>query len=183
MPNYDELIANLARDERTRAGFLGLCLERLGLEVNGQGTAPPVLTSLHLSAADTGTVSELLYGLQDSIDREHGQDLVKGEADTFRLRSKDSTWNLKDLREALPDAGATAPELDAHGVPDYKSVTKDIVVHDKQLPDEKLTPRFNHKLFFSSLQQFQSIEKDAREWGNALLYGDVVTSTNVLLEK
>ncbi|OAA79113.1 Biotin--acetyl-CoA-carboxylase ligase [Akanthomyces lecanii RCEF 1005] len=186
VPHYDELIANLARDERTRSGFLGLCLERLGLEVNSQGTAPPVLTSLHLSAADGGTVSELLHDWQDAaIDREHGQDLLRGEADTFRIRSKESgAWNLKDLREALPDAGAgAAPELDAHGVPDYKSVTKDIVAHEQQLPDEKLTPRFNHKLFYSSLQQFQSIESDAREWGNTLLYGDVVTSTNVLLEK
>lgn len=68
-------------------------------------------------------------------------------------------------------------------MPDYKAVTKDIVAHEKQLPDEKLTPRFNHRLFFSSLQQFQAIESDARAWGNALLYGDVVTSTNVLLEK
>ncbi len=186
VPHYDELIANLARDERTRSGFLGLCLERLGLEVNSQGTAPPVLTSLHLSAADGGTVSELLHDWQDAaIDREHGQDLLRGEADTFRIRSKESgAWNLKDLREALPDAGAgAAPELDAHGVPDYKSVTKDIVAHEQQLPNEKLTPRFNHKLFYSSLQQFQSIESDAREWGNTLLYGDVVTSTNVLLEK
>lgn len=142
-----------------------------------------MLTSLHLSAADGGTVSELLYAWQDGMDREHGQDLLKGEADTFRIRSKDSgAWNLKELKEALPDAGA-APELDAHGVPDYKSVTKDIVAHEQQLPDAKLTPRFNHKLFFSSLQQFQSIESDAKEWGSALLYGDVVTSTNVLLEK
>lgn len=188
IPHYDELIANLARDERTRSGFLGLCLGRLGLEVNSRCTAPPALTSLHLSAADGGTVSELLHAWQDAaIDKEHGQDLLRGEADTFRIRSKESgAWNLKDLREALPDTGAgagAALELDAHGVPDYKSVAKDIVAHELQLPDEKLTPRFNHRLFYSSLQQFQSIEKDAREWGNTLLYGDVVTSTNVLLEK
>ncbi|EGX91161.1 biotin apo-protein ligase, putative [Cordyceps militaris CM01] len=187
VPGYDELIASLARDDRTRSGFLGLCLERLGLEVNSQGgTAPPVLTSLHLSAADSGTVSELLYAWQDVIDREHGQDLLRAEADTFRLRSKEegAAWNLKDLKEALPGgAGDAAPELDAHGVPDYKTVTKDIVAHEKQLPDEKLTPRFNHRLFFSSLQASQSMENDARQWGNILLYGDVVTSTNVLLEK
>ncbi|OAQ96790.1 hypothetical protein LLEC1_08164, partial [Akanthomyces lecanii] len=131
---------------------------------------------------------ELLRAWQDDvIDRENGQDLLRGENDTFRVRSKErGSWNLKDLREALPDTGAAAgaaPELDAHGVPDYKSVTKDIVAHEKQLPDEKLTPRFHHKLFYSSLQQFQTIESDAREWGNTLLYGDVVTSTNVLLEK
>lgn len=143
-----------------------------------------MLTSLHLSAADGGTVSEILLGLRDSIDRDRGQELLRGEADTFRLRSKEEgSWNLKDLREALPDAAAAAPTLDAHGVPDYKSVTKDIIVHENELPDAKLTPRFNHKLFFSDLQRIQSIENDAREWGNSLLYGDVVTSTNVLLEK
>ncbi|OAA70668.1 Biotin--acetyl-CoA-carboxylase ligase [Cordyceps fumosorosea ARSEF 2679] len=184
VPGYDELIASLARDERTRSGFLALCLERLSLEVNDHGAAPPALTSLHLSAADSGTVSELLYAWRDVVDREHGQDLLRGEADTFRIRSQEGAWNLKDLREALPDAAAAAAtELDAHGVPDYKAVTKDIVAHEQQLPDEKLTPRFNHRLFFSSLQQIQSVENDARAWGNALLYGDVVTSTNVLLEK
>ncbi|TQV97858.1 biotin apo-protein ligase [Cordyceps javanica] len=189
VPDYDELIASLARDERTRSGFLGLCLERLGLEVNSQGGAPPpVLTSLHLSAADSGTVSDLiLHAWRDVIDSERGQDLLRGEADTFRIRSQGAAgaaWSLKDLREALPDAAAAAaPDLDAHGVPDYKAVTKDIVAHEHQLPDEKLTPRFNHRLFFSSLQQFQSMENGAREWGNTLLYGDVVTSTNVLLEK
>ncbi|KAK8144414.1 biotin holocarboxylase synthetase [Beauveria asiatica] len=186
IPGYDELIASLARDDRTRAGFLGLLIARLGLEVDSQGgAAPPVLTSLHLSAADAATVSELLYAWRDVIDREHEQDLIKGEADTFRIRSKDdAAWNLQDLNEALPGArAAAAPALDAHGVPDYRAVTKDIVAHEQQLPDEKLTPRFNHQLFFSSLQQFQGIESDARDWGNALLYGDVVTSTNVLLEK
>lgn len=128
-------------------------------------------------------VSEVMLSLRDSIDRDQGQELLRGEADTFRFRSKESTWNLKDLREALPDAGAAAPELDAHGVPDYKSVTKDIIAHENELPDPKLTPRFNHKLFFSSLQDVQSGERDAKDWGNTLLYGDVVTSTNVLLEK
>lgn len=157
------------------------CLEKLGLEVSSQDAAPPTLTSLHLSGMDNTMVSELLCALEEITDKENGQELIKGEVDTFRIRSKDGSWDMNELKEALPNLPAT--ELDAHGIPDYKAMTKDIIAHENALPDLKMTPRFDHKLFFSSLKQFQQIKSEASKWGNILLYGDVVTSTNSLLEK
>lgn len=157
------------------------CLEKLGLEVSGQGTAPPTLTSLHLSAMGNSTVTELLCALEENTEKENGEEYIRGEVDTFRIRNKDGCWDLGDLKEALPNSPAT--ELDAHGVPDYKAMIKDIIAHENALPDFKMTPRFDHKLFFSSLKQFQQLSREAGSWGNMLLYGDVVTSTNSLLEK
>lgn len=174
-------MSRLARDERTRSAFMACCLEKLGLEISNQDTALPTLTSLHLSAVENSTVTELLCSWEESMDKEDGQEYIKGEMDTFRIRNKDGCWDLGDLKEALPNSPAT--ELDAHGVPDYTAMTKDIIAHEKSLPDFKMTPRFDHKVFYSSLKQFQQIGRGAESWGNVLLYGDVVTSTNSLLEK
>lgn len=182
MPGYDDLIERLAADDRTRTEFLASCLELLGLEVNKEGDfIVPALTSLHLTAADNSTVGEVLFSWQDAIDKDDdGTEILKGETDTFRIRSKDSAWNLDDLKDALPKKSTP---IEAQGVPDYTAIVKDIIAHENALPGTTLTPRFDHKLFYSSLERFQKIESDAQSWGSVLLYGDVITSTNSLLEK
>lgn len=81
------------------------------------------------------------------------------------------------MRQSLP------VDVPSQGIVDFNAITKTIVPHEKALPNPKLTPHFNHNMFYASLQRYQLTEKHAEEWGNVLLYGDVVTSTNSLLEK
>ncbi|PCD20726.1 hypothetical protein FGRA07_04878 [Fusarium graminearum] len=101
LPNYDELVSQLAAADKDRATFLKGCLTKLGLQVS----------------------------------------------------------------------------------PHDNGITKKIVPHEKGLPHPKLTPHFNHGLFFSSLKRYRQIEPTAKTWGDLLMYGEVVTSTNTMLEK
>lgn len=59
-----------------------------------------------------------------------------------------------------------------------------MIFHDTEFPDSNDTPNFNHELFYDSLLAFQAESGTrATEFGNVLMYGEVVTSTNTLLEK
>ncbi|GJN82259.1 biotin holocarboxylase synthetase [Purpureocillium lilacinum] len=176
IPGYDELIRKLAEDDQKRVQFLKACLASVGLEVSQEVAALPPLSSLHLSAIDNTKVSEILCSWEDVFEKENGQELVKGEADTFHVQSDEDNLSVEELRQSLPADGG------ADGIVDYSAVTKTIVAHEKALPSHEVTPRFNHKLYYSNLRRFQ-VAEGAEDWGNILLYGDVVTSTNSLLEK
>jgi biotin--protein ligase len=70
-------------------------------------------------------------------------------------------------------------------IPDFNAIVKELVAHENDLPDGKETPHFNHQAYFANLKTY--IPKHCREsqgtWGECLLYGEVVTSTNTMLEK
>ncbi|POR32168.1 Biotin--protein ligase [Tolypocladium paradoxum] len=181
VPGYDELIHKLAADDQARVGFLKACLSRLGLEVSQEDTAVPPLSSLHLSAVDNTKVTELLCAWEEVMDKEDGQEYIRGEVDTFHIQAEEGSLGVEELQHSLPSTeGENAKD---GGIVDYAAITKRIIPHEETLPNPGLTPRFNHKQFYSSLRRFQATEEDADEWGNILLYGDVVTSTNSLLEK
>ncbi|PON30477.1 hypothetical protein TGAM01_v200917 [Trichoderma gamsii] len=173
IPGYSELVDKLAADDRSRISFLKACLSELGLEVAQDDYTPPSLSSLHLTAIDSGKVTELLCDLGDAIEKEDGNEFIRAEADTFQIVSQDGL-DLSGLQENLPQTEA---------IDDPSSVIKKIIPHENKLPSDELTPRFSHERFYSSLKHYRKIDSAADQWGDVLLYGDVVTSTNTLLEK
>lgn len=182
VPGYDELISKLAADNHARVGFFKACLGRLGLHVCQEEAATPPLSRLHLSAMDSASVSDLLCAWEDVMDRQDGTECIRGEADSFQIQTWDASLELDGLRHSLPDAAEELPVGD-DGHVDFAAVTKTIVAHESALPPPDSTPRFNHELYYSSLRRFQAVEADAADWGSVLLYGEVVTSTNSLLDK
>lgn len=184
IPEYADLISRLQEDDEARFKFLGACLGKLGLEVSpAENPALPTLSDIHLSAVDSSHVSELLCAWADVIDKENNQEYIKGEGDTFCIQSdQQDGLPVRDLLRGLQGAG------DHHhtgetGIIDYSTITKHIIAHENAPPTTEMTPRFNHGLYYSSLDRFQRIEEGAETWGNVLMYGHVVTSTNSLLEK
>ncbi|KAM0246375.1 hypothetical protein ACHAQJ_010245 [Trichoderma viride] len=171
---YSELVDKLAADDKSRISFLKACLAELGLEVAQDDYMPPSLSSLHLTAIDSAKVTELLCDLGEDIEKENGNEFIRGEADTFQIVTQEDGLNLNELQHTLPQAET---------IDDPSSVIKKIIPHEKKLPSDDLTPRFSHERFYSSLRQYRKIEPAAEQWGDVLLYGDVVTSTNTLLEK
>lgn len=194
---YDNLIEALAEDDNHRTNFLKACLTKLGLEVNHENTSIPSLSKIHLSALDPQDVGGLLTSLNPLITKDDsGEELIRGENDTFHLEHPDSRWSVTDLRAALAAAHISAPSDDekptkydparaaaVDGLIDYNLLPKTIVPHPTSWPEAKETPYFNHNDYYSSLQEFRRRESAAYEWGDVLLYGEVVTSTNTLLEK
>lgn len=194
--NYDKLIEALAEDDDHRTNFLKACLTKLGLEVNHENTSVPSLSKIHLSALDPQDVGGLLTSLEPLITKDDsGEELIRGENDTFHIEHPDSRWSVTDLRASLTAAQISASDDDkaarydpaktaaVDGLLDYNLLPKTIVPHPTSWPDAKETPYFNHNDYYSSLQEFRRRESGAYEWGEVLLYGEVVTSTNTLLEK
>ncbi|KAG5920050.1 hypothetical protein E4U42_006333 [Claviceps africana] len=193
IPHYADLIRTLQQDDEARLCFLRACLRKLGLELSTEKSASlPRLSSIHLSAVDASLVSELLCSWARVIDKKNNHEYIRGEGDTFRIHSDQDGLAVRDMDSlrALSvhqdhhhgDDDAAALD-DAAGIIDYGTVTKIIVAHENGLPTTDMTPRFNHELYYSSLARFRKIEEGAETWGNVLMYGDVVTSTNSLLEK
>jgi biotin---protein ligase len=163
--------------------FVKACLTKLGLEVNDGKAEVPALTSLHLSSIANTEVTELLYSFGNVIEKEDGREYIKDEADTFHIKTDAASPDISALAISDPTSGDLAS--DTNGTVDYNKILKVIIPHEAGLPTSADTPRFNHKLYFSSLKKYQLKEDSAAEWqwGNVFMYGDVVTSTNTLLEK
>ncbi|OTA94928.1 hypothetical protein M434DRAFT_394288 [Hypoxylon sp. CO27-5] len=183
---YDELIATLRADDDARTSFLKACLTKLGLEANQETSGVPSLSRLHLSSISSDNVDDLLHAWEEIISKEDGEEYIKAENDTFHLQKPETMWSVTGLKEALtPDNSSDqkSTNLNNGGIVDYSTIVKHIVTHEASWPEAKATPYFNHNAFYSSLQEYRQSEPEAEEWGNFLMYGEVVTSTNTLLEK
>ena len=162
------------------------CLMKLGLQVNQENTAVPSLSRLHISSMLPNGTSSMMKSLQEIITIRDGEDYIKDENDTFHLE-KPSAWSLGSIADALPskesekiDDRNAANDRDI----DYNAVVKRLIVHDKELPPSKETPYFNHHAFFANLKHYYSqTQCEKEDFGKNIMYGEVVTSTNTLLEK
>ena len=185
-PDFDKVIDTLANDEKHCLDFVKACLVKLGLQVSEQQNVPS-LSRIHLSALDPAEAPELVNSLEVVITEHDGEKYIKGENDTFHLINP-STWKMSSLKDAFAgddqsgQAGGSAEEQ----VIDYNTVVKEVLVHQKGYPLSKETPYFNHEAFYANLKEYNQKEKKQAkeiEFGSHLLYGEVVTSTNTMLEK
>lgn len=170
----------LAADDKSRTDFLKACLLKLGLQVTEETTTIPSLSSMHLSALDPADTSKIVESLQENITKEDDGEFLKDTNDTFRLE-KSGVWNMGKLNESLlEDSENRGTE---QGIVDYNAIVKQLMIHD-EVPSSKITPYFNHHAFYSNLRSYQSQSKEGEsEFGSNLLYAEVITSTNTILEK
>ena len=177
------LIKTLAGNEGARTNFLRACLSKLGLEVNEEASPIPSLSSIHLSSMDRAQVSELLFSLEDVIVKEDKEEYIRAENDVFHIVRRESRWSVGALKKSLPTDEEGENKAPASRPIDADNPVKRVLPHEQGWPDNKETPSFHHNIFYSSLKGFHKIEPDAGEWGKLFMYGEVVTSTNTLLEK
>lgn len=207
-PDYPRIVEALRADDQQRVDFMKACLAKLGLQVNTDNQDVPSLSLMHLSAAQPSDVEELVSTWTEIIDKQDEEELIKAEHDTFKLdRPTTSAWHLSEVAKALPEAVQNAlpdsmkpgheqpapdfqpmeAELKAEtdeGIVDYQAITKRLQPHTTSIPEPKETPYFNHAAFFSSLLFFGDLYRlQEPTFGKTLIYGEVVTSTNTLLEK
>ena len=184
VPGFSDVIKSLAADEKHRIDFLKACLTKLGLTVSEEQNVPS-LSRLHLSSQAPSNVTTLSSSLSRLIARDdHGEELLKDENDTFHV-VKPATWKMRDLAKALPteDDGTSADQSDGSSerIVDYNTVVKQLLLHEDDYPESKSTPYFNHHAFYANLKHYAQTKQSG--FGSHLLYGEVVTSTNTMLEK
>lgn len=162
------------------------CLAKMGLRVNQEQDMVPSLSRLHLTSVQPSDTGKIIDALRDIITTEDGEEYIRDENDTFHLE-KPSAWSLRSLSEALSGNSRENADHDDGAedrILDYSTITKRLIVHDKEHPAGKETPYFNHHAYYSNLKHYQSISKNIDpDFGRNLLYGEVITSTNTMLEK
>ncbi|KAI0203631.1 class II aaRS and biotin synthetase [Astrocystis sublimbata] len=186
---YDALIAKLRQGDADRVSFLKACLTKLGLEVSQESSGVPSLSSLHLTSINSSNIDDLLLSWEEIISKEDGEEYIRAEHDTFHLEKPETRWDMHPLKDSLPQKEITGEELTTpssatdEALINYTTIVKRIVTHERAWPEAKATPYFNHAAFFSSLKDYRQTDTEADEWGNYLMYGEVLTSTNTILEK
>lgn len=188
-----------------RVDFVKACLLKLGLQVNQEEQGIPSLSRLHLCSVAPTEVAELVSSWQDVITTEDDEEYIKGEHDTFHIH-KSSTWSMRNIKEVVSGAAAAisgittrsdqkqeakveqadsaAKSKSVDPTADYDKVVKTLVAHEDNEPTNKETPYFNHAAYFANLKRYNETLRDSqRAFGKYLLYGEVVTSTNTILEK
>jgi biotin--protein ligase len=161
--------------------------------VSQESTSVPSLSRLHLSSMNHIEISGLLESLKEVLTSEDGEDYIKGENDNFHIEKHPSRWSLNSLVKSLSLVGSENRESQSQTdhvddsedrILDYNKITKHIIPHENDWPGSKETPCFNHHAFFANLKRYQEERSsEAEEYGQVLMYGEVVTSTNTILEK
>lgn len=183
IPGYSELIQKLTDADKGRSAFLKACLVKLGLEVSTEELPVPSLSPLHFSAIKHELVSETLSDWESIITRDAaGEELIKADMDMFHIQKRDSRWDVALLKKALEPSKDTKKSEETSFV-DYSMILKTIIPYETEWPGNKETPCFHHNVYYSHLQRYRLLEKDANDWGSLLVYGEVLTSTNSILDK
>lgn len=173
-------------DDKQRANFLRACLSKLGLRVNAKEDAVPSLSGLHLSSLKSANTTEILASLQDIITVENGEEYIKDDNDTFHIMSQSrSSRGSKISTDAKEEREKTdCDDTSEDKIINYSTIMKCIVIHDEEYPANRETPYFNHHAYYANLRHYQSQSTESDiNFGQDLLYGEVVTSTNTILEK
>ncbi len=184
-PGFPKIIDAIAREDALRTNFLKACLSKLGLKVNQDENAVPSLSRLHFTSSQPGGTAAVMAKLQDLVTVEGGEQYIKDENDAFHLE-KPEAWasgshDFDNSERADADISVVGAE---DRILDYSTIVKRLVVHEKDFPASKETPYFNHHSYYSNLRHYQSQEPYADvAFGSNVLYGEVVTSTNTMLEK
>lgn len=187
------MVEDLIEGDNLRESFMKACLTKMGLLVAIETSTVPILSALHISSLHNIEVSELFEDLGSDMTLEEGENFVKGENDTFLIEKNGSPLSLHSLGTFLPQASSEAEDeaetdqlrsgQDEKNI-DYNKVIKRLVFHDGGWPQNTETPHFNHSMFYSELVNYQDEGGSrAEDFGKVIMYGDVVTSTNTLLEK
>jgi biotin--protein ligase len=67
---------------------------------------------------------------------------------------------------------------------DYDKIVKKLTLHEKYIPPSRETPAFHHDSYYANLAFYHDkFRNEDCSFGKYLMYGEVVTSTNTLLEK
>ena len=188
VPGFAQVTEQLANDEKHRMDFLKACLTKLGLTVSEEQNVPS-LSRMQLSASNPSDTSNILSSLKHLMTKdEKDQELLKDENDTFHIINA-STWSVESVNEAPSNDESNEDHADeddgsSDRIVDYNTIVKQILAYETDYPSPKSTPYFNHHAFYANLKQYQGSNRGtAATFGNHLLYGEVVTSTNTLLEK
>ncbi|KAF8984179.1 biotin holocarboxylase synthetase [Entomortierella lignicola] len=181
------VVTRLLETERERRVLLGRILAKMGLKViqpeayNAKTSLPvgaiqgiPSVSPLYLASIQPYYTSELTRILSGHAGPDH---LIQDANDTFQL--------IESPQHPIPQHTPTTVKTEEED--EEEKITKNIVLCPNEPPSSTLTPEFDMGLYFRHLQQARQLanddESNSYKFGNSLMYGQVVTSTQTMLDK
>lgn len=190
--NREQITRELTASLPTCRAFLGQLLSDIGLKVQktAEQSNVPDLTPIYLATASGALLKSVTEKLLDQTD---DNAVFNDSNDSFYI-SQIPDKNKKDeshpLTEALQQLSLQRTSEDKSPVLEilYLALTLDEEEKGKapQVPDKALTPLFDLKAYFQALSERRSQEWGGGSWyrfGNAVLYSEVITSTQTVLDK
>lgn len=159
--------------ERDRLGLIRASLSAIGLEVADAPVAPPRLHPLFLASPDQELLQRTAADLATAAKPYGpGRALFQDRNDNFVLHDASAAARL--LHEARHPVEPISADLQ-----DASGIEKDLCIFDEGLPAQELSPLFDLHLFFSRM----ATNNDGLHFGRILMYSEVVTSTQTMLDK
>lgn len=179
--HFKEVAAELLAADEGRKQFLGACLRKIGLQVNSdpQSTVPRLTPVYMTSYLDLKRAQRVWDDLQANMDFV-GPNIFEDANDTIVLHDETEDDYAYRLQEDT-DGSAAAGSLE-----DLVAGEKHVKVFTSgAVPPLDVTPYFDIKLYFETLRGLYDanrVDPDQRDFGSLLCYGEVVASTNTLLD-
>lgn len=169
VPSFTQVIKSLKATDKGRVEFLRSSLKKMGLRVNKKEYQRPRLTPLFLSSVDNKTATELVSKLESTL-KYQIQNIIDIGKDKIAINRFNNGLHHVNNEEKPED-----PEL----------AIKVVYLCNNELPDSSLTPYFDMNYFRNQL--IESYNKSNQELtpgsiGYTFIYGEVVTSTSVLMD-
>jgi hypothetical protein len=169
-------------ENRRTAAMINI-LRLLRLQVKDPRTTPPTVPLPQILAFNKPHISHAAKFMKkvsaDMSASTPGEpfELVPDQNDTFHV------WDNPDVKEMMKKAREIV--LDHQELP--TSFPKQIaVITGEELPDTSITAHFNIPAFFEEIERQRSSKPSSSKelaLGDAVLYGEVVTSTQTLLDR
>ncbi|RPA79269.1 biotin apo-protein ligase [Ascobolus immersus RN42] len=191
---YSKMIDNLLAAAPARIDFTRFLLKKLGLTISDGKTAPPPLSALHFSSMYPEDLNYIIQGLNEVItqDTPDAQKKLNLEHDEFILYEADPKPGVTFQSLTFDHTPLSLNTLQSSRIPAVfrekdKGIDKvvwPVLTYHNSHPDKSRTPHFNHAAFYATLDHIRSLSRYAPSlFGQHILYGQTVTSTNTILEQ
>jgi biotin--protein ligase len=171
--NLETTNLSCAKNEELFRAYVG----NLGMKLEKREDKELQLSAIHISSITPAKAQKLKDSWQELILTRDETEYIVDMKDIFRI-------------ETVTAEGSVANDTNERALPavDHsRGSDLCILVHFEDYPSHEETPLFDRNEFYSSLKQFRSFSsQQLDDFGSSLMhqmYGQVMTSTNTILEK
>jgi biotin--protein ligase len=155
--------------------LLRACIKKLEMKLEQGEDDVLQLSVIHISSIIPSNAQELKDSWHNLILQKDKTEYIVDMKDTFRIETvtteRSVTINEKNKKSLLAFDHSRGSDLS-------------IFIHAQGHPTHEETPFFDHNEFYSRLRERRSISsQQLDDFGTYLMYGQVMTSTNTILEK
>ncbi|KAE9378399.1 class II aaRS and biotin synthetase [Stipitochalara longipes BDJ] len=169
--NLNAVNLNSAKNEELLRAYIG----KLGLKLGEGGDDELQLSAIHISSITPPNAQKLKDSWHDLILQRDETEYIVDMKDTFRIETVTTEKSTATKDESNESSVIVDPS---------RGSDLSTLIHVQGHPSHEETPFFDHGEFYVGLRQRRSVSAQQLDgFGSYLMYGQVMTSTNTILER